>query len=148
MHPLPCPLSDIADECLSFGYDQGMMGGVNTSPHYVTTMDLGYITCVDHMSMTSLPSCVLTVSAIGMIMTWAMSPLSRTRQNRVVSLPVRSNLLSVIPYDVDMRVQFTISAVSLAPFPLASWVTKSAVLRRWLSYVNCICMLRWIIYLF
>ncbi|KAI0027727.1 general substrate transporter [Vararia minispora EC-137] len=26
-----------------FGYDQGMMGGVNTSPHYVTTMGLGTI---------------------------------------------------------------------------------------------------------
>ncbi|KIY67618.1 general substrate transporter [Cylindrobasidium torrendii FP15055 ss-10] len=25
-----------------FGYDQGMMGGVNTSPHYVETMKLGY----------------------------------------------------------------------------------------------------------
>ncbi|KAG7443247.1 general substrate transporter [Guyanagaster necrorhizus] len=27
-----------------FGYDQGMMGGVNTSPHYVDTMNLGYST--------------------------------------------------------------------------------------------------------
>lgn len=27
-----------------FGYDQGMMGGVNTSPHYVETMGLGYST--------------------------------------------------------------------------------------------------------
>ncbi|KAL1673849.1 general substrate transporter [Schizophyllum commune] len=27
-----------------FGYDQGMMGGVNTSPHYVETMGLGYKT--------------------------------------------------------------------------------------------------------
>ena len=30
--------------CCSFGYDQGMMGGVNTSPDYVRTMDLGYST--------------------------------------------------------------------------------------------------------
>ena len=28
----------------SFGYDQGVMGGVNTSPDYVTTMGLGYAT--------------------------------------------------------------------------------------------------------
>lgn len=28
----------------SFGYDQGMMGGVNTAPHYVETMKLGYST--------------------------------------------------------------------------------------------------------
>ena len=28
----------------SFGYDQGVMGGVNTSPDYVTTMGLGYTT--------------------------------------------------------------------------------------------------------
>jgi len=27
-----------------FGYDQGMMGGVNTSPDYVRTMELGYST--------------------------------------------------------------------------------------------------------
>ncbi len=33
----------IEPDC-SFGYDQGMMGGVNTSPHYVDTMDLGYST--------------------------------------------------------------------------------------------------------
>lgn len=26
----------------SFGYDQGVMGGVNTSPDYVETMKLGY----------------------------------------------------------------------------------------------------------
>lgn len=28
----------------SFGYDQGVMGGVNTSPDYVTTMGIGYAT--------------------------------------------------------------------------------------------------------
>lgn len=28
----------------SFGYDQGMMGGVNTSPDYVQTMKLGFST--------------------------------------------------------------------------------------------------------
>lgn len=28
----------------SFGYDQGMMGGVNTSPDYVETMGLGFST--------------------------------------------------------------------------------------------------------
>lgn len=30
----------------SFGYDQGVMGGVNTSPDYVRTMKLGYSTSV------------------------------------------------------------------------------------------------------
>jgi hypothetical protein len=30
----------------SFGYDQGMMGGVNTSPDYVETMKLGFSTYV------------------------------------------------------------------------------------------------------
>lgn len=28
----------------SFGYDQGMMGGVNTAPDYVETMKLGFST--------------------------------------------------------------------------------------------------------
>ena len=50
VYPLPVLLPTLTDECYSFGYDQGMMGGVNTSPDYVTTMGLGYITCVDHMS--------------------------------------------------------------------------------------------------
>ena len=31
---------------LSFGYDQGMMGGVNVSPDYVRTMKLGFATFV------------------------------------------------------------------------------------------------------
>lgn len=30
----------------SFGYDQGMMGGVNVAPDYVRTMKLGFSTCV------------------------------------------------------------------------------------------------------
>ncbi|KAG7527487.1 hypothetical protein FFLO_06884 [Filobasidium floriforme] len=30
-----------------FGYDQGMMGGVNNAPHYINTMKIGYVTTIN-----------------------------------------------------------------------------------------------------
>lgn len=39
---------------ISFGYDQGMMSGVNQSPDYVKTMGLGFSTFVQYRAVTAM----------------------------------------------------------------------------------------------
>ncbi|TFY83473.1 hypothetical protein EWM64_g544 [Hericium alpestre] len=62
-----------------FGYDQGMMGGVNTSPDYVQTMSLGYSTY------------------LGPSEGWVATITDPTRQGGIVSIYYFGTLLGCLP---------------------------------------------------
>lgn len=82
--------------CHSFGYDQGMMGGVNTSPDYVRVMGLGYSTCV---ARTVSPPIYEFAHENGPGMRVPRkdgSPLSRSLLGRVASSVVRICSLFIV----------------------------------------------------